>query len=191
MAVRWSMRTDNPCRGIEPTTRLARERSHHRLEMERLTSGSDSSRIRGRNIIRLLLLTGARSARASTGRGGISSTSSGHDEASGGTKQGRLITYPRRLSAATTGSTRKRSDGPRSSQDGRSKDAPHWFAYGRPPARGAAHPISPQLCRYAHKTRAGRSRHRARLGTRMSPSTAGTAIYHRRAQAVLTGRSPR
>ncbi len=61
MAVKWQWRTDNPCRGIERNQEHKRRRYLTAAELERLTVAlAEYSDQQSANIIRLLLLTGAR-----------------------------------------------------------------------------------------------------------------------------------
>jgi integrase len=61
LAIRWGWRTDNPCRGIERNQEQKRKRYLSGGELERLMGAlSQHSDQQGANIIRLLLLTGAR-----------------------------------------------------------------------------------------------------------------------------------
>ena len=62
MASRWGMRPDNPCKGIERNQEQKRRRYLTPDELARLSLGLvDYHDVQGVNIIRLLLLTGARS----------------------------------------------------------------------------------------------------------------------------------
>jgi integrase len=61
LAIKWKMRTDNPCKGIERNAETKRKRYLSGEELARLTqalAGHDDRQ--AANIIRLLLLTGAR-----------------------------------------------------------------------------------------------------------------------------------
>jgi integrase len=61
MAVRWRMRTDNPCKGIERNQEQKRHRYLTGAELARLTAALAELRDQGAaNAVRLLLLTGAR-----------------------------------------------------------------------------------------------------------------------------------
>ena len=61
MAIRWGMRADNPCRGIERNQEHKRRRYLSADEMARLTTALDDLRDQGAaNAARMLLLTGAR-----------------------------------------------------------------------------------------------------------------------------------
>ena len=61
MAVKWHMRTDNPCKGVEKNPETARRRYLSTDELARLMAALDKLRDRqSADIIRLLLLTGAR-----------------------------------------------------------------------------------------------------------------------------------
>jgi integrase len=61
MAVRWGMRTDNPCRGIERNQEAKRKRYLSNDELARLTKAlTEHHDPQAANIVRLLLLTGAR-----------------------------------------------------------------------------------------------------------------------------------
>lgn len=61
LSVKWEMRTDNPCRGIERAPEEKRERFLSPAEIERLAGVLATYKERGTaNAIRLLLLTGAR-----------------------------------------------------------------------------------------------------------------------------------
>jgi integrase len=61
LAIRWNMRTDSPCRGIEHNAEIKRKRYLKGDELERLTVALASySDPQIANIFRLLLLTGAR-----------------------------------------------------------------------------------------------------------------------------------
>lgn len=61
MAVRWHMRADNPCRGIERNQEHKRRRYLSANELTRLTKALDEHRDQqSANMVRLLLLTGAR-----------------------------------------------------------------------------------------------------------------------------------
>lgn len=61
MAVKWGWRTDNPCRGIEKFHEAKRERYLSPVEIARLVAALDDSPHKtAANVVRLLLLTGAR-----------------------------------------------------------------------------------------------------------------------------------
>jgi len=61
LSIRWKMRTDNPCKGIERNQEPSRERYLKPDELERLIAALDAYEDQqAANIIRLLLLTGAR-----------------------------------------------------------------------------------------------------------------------------------
>ena len=61
MAIRWQMRPDNPCRAIERNQEHARRRYLSATELARLTKAlNDCCDQQSADIIRLLLLTGAR-----------------------------------------------------------------------------------------------------------------------------------
>jgi integrase len=61
MAIRWGLRTDNPCRGIERNQEHKRQRYLTGLELSRVTAALAELRDQGAaDAIRLLLLTGAR-----------------------------------------------------------------------------------------------------------------------------------
>jgi integrase len=61
MAIRWGLRADNPCRGIERNQEHKRQRYLTGLELSRVTAALAELRDQGAaNAIRLLLLTGAR-----------------------------------------------------------------------------------------------------------------------------------
>jgi integrase len=61
MAVKWRMRADNPCKGIERNTEHKRQRYLSADELARLTAAlNEYSDQQSADIIRLLLLTGAR-----------------------------------------------------------------------------------------------------------------------------------
>jgi integrase len=61
LAVKWRMRSDNPCKGIERNTEYQRRRYLSADELTRLAAALDQLRDQqSANIIRLLLLTGAR-----------------------------------------------------------------------------------------------------------------------------------
>jgi integrase len=61
LAIRWRMRTDNPCKGIERNQEHKRRRYLSPAELERLTKALAEHRDQqAANMIRLLLLTGAR-----------------------------------------------------------------------------------------------------------------------------------
>ena len=61
LAVRWAMRSDNPCRGVEKNKEYGRRRYLSADELARLTEALTACPNRQTaNIIRLLLLTGAR-----------------------------------------------------------------------------------------------------------------------------------
>jgi integrase len=69
MAIRWHWRTDNPCRGIERNQEHKRRRYLSGDELVRLGKALDSySDQQSANIIRLLLLTGARRSEVLTAR---------------------------------------------------------------------------------------------------------------------------
>jgi integrase len=62
LAVRWKMRTTNPCKGIERNTEFRRKRYLTGDELVRLTAALDNhSEKQAAAIVRMLLLTGARS----------------------------------------------------------------------------------------------------------------------------------
>ena len=61
LAIRWNMRTDNPCKGIERNIEHSRRRYLSAGELTRLTKAlADHPDRQAANVIRLLLLTGAR-----------------------------------------------------------------------------------------------------------------------------------
>lgn len=61
LAVRWGMRADNPCKGIERNQEHKRQRYLSGVELARLTAALVELRDQGAaNVVRLLLLTGAR-----------------------------------------------------------------------------------------------------------------------------------
>jgi integrase len=61
MAIKWRMRADNPCKGIERNTEHQRRRYLSAAELSRLAAALEELRDQqSANIIRLLLLTGAR-----------------------------------------------------------------------------------------------------------------------------------
>jgi integrase len=61
LAIKWQMRTDNPCKGIERNDEAARERYLSMDELVRLVAALDAFHDQQTaNIVRLLLLTGAR-----------------------------------------------------------------------------------------------------------------------------------
>jgi integrase len=61
MAIRWGMRTDNPCKGVERNQESKRQRYLSGAEMGRVAAALAELRDQGAaNAIRLLLLTGAR-----------------------------------------------------------------------------------------------------------------------------------
>jgi integrase len=61
LAIKWGMRSDNPCRGVERNTEAARRRYLVGDELPRLMAALDRhSKHQAVNAIRLLLLTGAR-----------------------------------------------------------------------------------------------------------------------------------
>jgi integrase len=61
LAVRWQMRTDNPCESVEHNTEHKRRRYLSAAELSRLTTAlANLKDQQSANIIRLLLLTGAR-----------------------------------------------------------------------------------------------------------------------------------
>ena len=61
LAIRWGWRTDNPCRGTEHNEEHKRRRYLTAAELERLLKALDELRDQGAaNVVRLLLLTGAR-----------------------------------------------------------------------------------------------------------------------------------
>jgi integrase len=61
MAVKWSWRPDNPCKGVERNPETARERYLSPAEIKALTKAlSEHSDKQAANIVRMLLLTGAR-----------------------------------------------------------------------------------------------------------------------------------
>jgi integrase len=61
LAVRWNMRTDNPCKGIERNTEFSRRRYLSSEELARLLVALNAHPDRQiANIVRMLLLTGAR-----------------------------------------------------------------------------------------------------------------------------------
>jgi integrase len=61
LAVRWQMRPDNPCKGIERNQEHKRQRYLSGVELARLTAALVELRDQGAaNAVRLLLLTGAR-----------------------------------------------------------------------------------------------------------------------------------
>jgi len=61
MAIKWRMRMDNPCKGIERNAENKRRRYLSPAELGRVTAALDGLRDQGAaNAIRLLLLTGAR-----------------------------------------------------------------------------------------------------------------------------------
>jgi integrase len=61
MAVRWGLRADNPCKGIERNQEHKRQRYLTGLELARVTAALADMRDQGAaNAIRLMLLTGAR-----------------------------------------------------------------------------------------------------------------------------------
>jgi integrase len=69
MAIRWHWRTDNPCRGIERNQEHKRRRYLSIDELKRLGKALDKySDQQSANIIRLLLLTGARRGEALSAR---------------------------------------------------------------------------------------------------------------------------
>jgi integrase len=61
LAIRWKMRADNPCKGVERNDEVARKRYLSGDELARLTAALDASPNRqAANAVRLLLLSGAR-----------------------------------------------------------------------------------------------------------------------------------
>src|ERR1700722_6130432 len=61
MAIKWQMRADNPCKGVERNQEVKRKRYLSGVELARLVAALDKLRDRqSADIIRLLLLTGAR-----------------------------------------------------------------------------------------------------------------------------------
>jgi integrase len=61
LAIRWGMRTDNPCRGVERNQEQKRRRYLTSEEIARLTTAlAEYPDQQGADIVRLLLLTGAR-----------------------------------------------------------------------------------------------------------------------------------
>jgi len=61
LAIRWGMRTDNPCRGVERNSEHKRVRYMKGDELQRLSAALERHGDRqAANVIRLLLLTGAR-----------------------------------------------------------------------------------------------------------------------------------
>ena len=61
LAIRWGMRTDNPCRGVERNQEHRRHRYLSAEELVRLTAALAELRdVQAANAVRLLLLTGAR-----------------------------------------------------------------------------------------------------------------------------------
>jgi integrase len=61
MAIRWGMRADNPCKGVERNDEFKRQRYLTGQEMVRLANALSGLRDQGAaNAVRLLLLTGAR-----------------------------------------------------------------------------------------------------------------------------------
>jgi integrase len=61
LAVKWQMRADNPCRGVERNAEAKRTRYLSGAELDRLTVALDELSDQGAaNAVRLLLLTGAR-----------------------------------------------------------------------------------------------------------------------------------
>jgi integrase len=69
LAIKWGMRSDNPCRGVERNHEEKRRRYLVGDELPRLMAALDShSKHQAVNAIRLLLLTGARKGEALTAR---------------------------------------------------------------------------------------------------------------------------
>jgi integrase len=65
LAVRWKMRTDNPCRGIERNTEEKRERYLSEAELARLIAALDAHlNQQAADVFRLLMWTGARCGEA-------------------------------------------------------------------------------------------------------------------------------
>jgi integrase len=63
LAIKWKLRSDNPCKGVEKNDEPKRQRYLSGPEIERLTVALDAEPDQqGADIVRLLLLTGARSA---------------------------------------------------------------------------------------------------------------------------------
>jgi integrase len=100
MAVKWRMRTDNPCKGIERNTEYQRRRYLSTDELSRLAAALEKLRDQqSANIIRLLLLTGARRGEALQARwADIDLTAGTWSKPASSTKQDAPHTVP--LSAA-------------------------------------------------------------------------------------------
>ena len=63
LSIKWGYRSDNPCRSVERNPEPKRNRYLSDDEIQRVMSALDAEEDQeGGNIIRLLLLTGARSA---------------------------------------------------------------------------------------------------------------------------------
>jgi integrase len=60
LAIKWGMRSDNPCKGVERNTEDKRRRYLTGDELQRLTAALERGKQQAANAIRLLLLTGAR-----------------------------------------------------------------------------------------------------------------------------------
>jgi integrase len=69
LAIRWGMRDDNPCRGVERNYEAKRKRYLSPAELARLTAAlAEHPNNQVANIVRLLLLTGARSGEVMAAR---------------------------------------------------------------------------------------------------------------------------
>jgi integrase len=69
LAVKWKMRADNPCKGIERNAEARRKRYLSATELKRLTEALDKCSDRqAADILRLCLLTGCRSGEAMSAR---------------------------------------------------------------------------------------------------------------------------
>jgi integrase len=68
MAIKWRMRTDNPCKGVERNDEAKRKRYLTGAEMERLSAALSVADQDSADIFRLLLLTGARTGEVLSAR---------------------------------------------------------------------------------------------------------------------------
>jgi hypothetical protein len=68
MAIKWRMRTDNPCKGVERNDEAKRKRYLTGAELERLSAALSVADQDSADIFRLLLLTGARTGEVLSAR---------------------------------------------------------------------------------------------------------------------------
>jgi integrase len=95
MAIKWHMRTDNPCRGVERNPEHQRRRYLSADELTRLATALDGADQQVADIIRLLLLTGARRGETLQARWtDINLTTGTWSKPAGSTKQGTAHTVP-------------------------------------------------------------------------------------------------